>query len=84
MKQAQCAFQNGAGRGACFSRGIGIIIVQAWFDKLDIPVAIGIPDEMIKRVSSFVEPVKLDCFGGFFNRITIFRHDPFIDWLLDA
>ena len=81
MKQAQSTFQNSAGCGACFSRGIGIIIVQARFDKLDIPIAIGIPDKVIKRVSSFVKPVKLDRLGGFFNRITIFRHDPFIDWL---
>ena len=84
MKQAQSAFQNGAGSGACFSRGIGIIIAQAWFDKFDIPVAIEIPDKVIQRVSSFVKPVKLNRFGGFFNRVTIFRHDPFIDWLIDS
>ena len=74
VKQAQCAFQNGAGSGTCFSGGIGIIIVQAWFDKLDIPIAIGIPDEMIsyvgfETIKILLENPKSDYLFYFYNII---------------
>ena len=50
------------------------------FDQLDIPIAIGMPDKVIKRVCRFVKAIALNgrrCFG---NGLLIFRHNPAVNW----
>ena len=79
MKQLEDHIQDPGGRGPALGLGVEVGTVQDRLGQLDIPVAVGVPDEPIEKIGRLVEATAGDGLGHRRRGAGRLADDPAVD-----